>query len=41
MEVIAVKGKGKSIKEIASTLKNVRGVKHSELTIGTTGKALE
>ena len=40
LEVLAVKGRGDMIRVMASKLKNVRGVKHAKVTIGTTGKAL-
>ncbi len=40
LEVLAVKGRGDIIRLMASKLKNVRGVKHAKVTIGTTGKAL-
>jgi len=40
LEVLAVKGRGDMIRLMASKLKNVRGVKHAKVTIGTTGKAL-
>ncbi len=40
LEVIVVKGNPKQIEKLASQLKATRGVKHSALTMATTGKNL-
>ena len=40
MEVVIVRGKGSTVKEIADKLISTRGVKHGKLTMTTTGKNL-
>ena len=40
LEIIAVKGNPVEVEKLASTLKAVKGVKHSTLSMSTTGKAL-
>ena len=40
LEIIAVKGNPAEVEKLASTLKAVKGVKHSTLSMSTTGKAL-
>ena len=40
LEIIAVKGNPAEVQKLASTLKAVKGVKHSTLSMSTTGKAL-
>jgi CopG family nickel-responsive transcriptional regulator len=40
LEIIAVKGNPTEIEKLASALKAVKGVKHSTLSMSTTGKAL-
>jgi len=40
LEIIAVKGKGAEIAELASKLIGLKGVRHGRLTATTTGKAL-
>ena len=41
LEIIAVKGNPVEVEKLASTLKAVKGVKHSTLSMSTTGKALK
>ena len=41
LEVIVVRGKSSEIREIASILTSVRGVKHGELSMTTLGEALD
>ncbi|HAF70472.1 MAG: Putative nickel-responsive regulator [Acetothermia bacterium 64_32] len=41
LEVIAVKGKGAEIAELASKLIGLKGVRHGRLTATTTGKGLK
>jgi CopG family nickel-responsive transcriptional regulator len=41
LEIIAVKGNPTEIEKLASVLKAVKGVKHSTLSMSTTGKALK
>ncbi|HAH32408.1 MAG TPA: nickel-responsive transcriptional regulator NikR [Elusimicrobia bacterium] len=38
LEIIAVKGLGAKVKELADSLKAVKGVKHSTLSVTTSGK---
>ncbi len=38
LEIIAVKGKGKKIRELADSLISMKGVKHGKLTLTTAGK---
>lgn len=38
LEIIAVKGLGAKVKELADALKAVKGVKHSTLSVTTSGK---
>jgi CopG family nickel-responsive transcriptional regulator len=38
LEIIAVKGLGAKVKELADALKSVKGVKHSTLSVTTSGK---
>ncbi len=38
LEIIIVKGNSKKIKSLAYKLKSIKGVKHSSLTMATTGK---
>ena len=38
LEIIVVKGNSKKIKSLAYKLKSIKGVKHSSLTMATTGK---
>jgi len=40
LEIIVVKGKPKKIKLLANKLKSVKGVKHSQLSMTSTGKSL-
>ncbi|MEO6307353.1 MAG: nickel-responsive transcriptional regulator NikR [Nitrospiraceae bacterium] len=40
LEVLVVKGKGAEIRKVADALVSVKGVKHGQLTMTTTGKAL-
>ena len=40
LEVLILKGKGKKIRTITDELKTLRGVKHCQLSISTTGKEL-
>jgi CopG family nickel-responsive transcriptional regulator len=40
LEIIAVKGNPAEVQRLASMLKAVKGVKHSTLSMSTTGKAL-
>ena len=40
LEIIAVKGNPAEVQKLASKLKAVKGVKHSTLSMSTTGKAL-
>jgi CopG family transcriptional regulator, nickel-responsive regulator len=40
LEIIAVKGNPAEVQKLASMLKAVKGVKHSTLSMSTTGKAL-
>jgi CopG family nickel-responsive transcriptional regulator len=40
LEVLILKGKGKKIRSITDELKTLRGVKHCQLSISTTGKEL-
>lgn len=40
LEVLVVKGRGKTIKKIADRLIGVKGVKHGKLTVTTTGKEI-
>ena len=40
LEIIAVKGNPVEVQKLASMLKAVKGVKHSTLSMSTTGKAL-
>lgn len=40
LEIIAVKGNPSEVQKLASMLKAVKGVKHSTLSMSTTGKAL-
>lgn len=41
LEIIAVKGTPKEAKELADTLKSVKGVKHGTLSMSSTGKGIE
>ena len=40
LEIIALKGSPKKIQSLASKLKAAKGVKHSSLTVATTGRGL-
>ena len=40
LEVLILKGRGKKIRAITDELKTLRGVKHCQLSISTTGKEL-
>lgn len=40
LEIIAVKGKGSEIRELANSLISIKGVKHGKLTLTTTGKEI-
>ena len=40
LEVLVVTGKGKMLKSFADRLGSIRGVKHSTLTMATTGKTI-
>jgi len=40
LEIIAVKGRSNKVLELANTLKATKGIKHSQLTMTTTGKGL-
>lgn len=40
LEVVVVKGMPKEIEELANKIKSTKGVKHSALTMATTGKEL-
>jgi CopG family nickel-responsive transcriptional regulator len=40
LEVLILKGKGKKLRAITDELKTLRGVKHCQLSISTTGKEL-
>ena len=41
LEIIALKGKGERVYELADKLLGLRGVKHGELTCAATGQSLE
>jgi CopG family nickel-responsive transcriptional regulator len=41
LEVLILKGRGKKIRAITNELKSLRGVKHCQLSISTTGKELD
>ncbi len=41
LELLAVKGKGKEVENLASQLIGIKGVKHGELTATSTGKKLD
>lgn len=40
LEVVVVKGRPKEIEELANKMKSTKGIKHSALTMATTGKEL-
>ena len=40
LEIVAVKGRVKQIQDLMSRVKSVKGVKHSELTMTTTGRKI-
>jgi len=40
LEIIAVKGKGNKIRELADALISMKGVKHGKLTLTTSGKEI-
>lgn len=40
LEIIAVKGKAKNVQELTNKLKAQKGVKHTSLSMSTTGKTL-
>lgn len=40
LEIIAVKGEGKKIRNLADSLISTKGVKHGELTLTTSGKEI-
>lgn len=40
LEIIAVKGKGREIRELADSLISIKGVKHGKLTLTTAGKEI-
>jgi len=40
LEIIAVRGKGKEIRELADALISMKGVKHGKLTLTTSGKEI-
>lgn len=40
LEIIVVKGKPEEIKDLANKLKSARGVKHSQLSMTSTGKKI-
>ena len=40
LEVLAVRGEGPKVQELADRLRGLKGVKHGELTATSTGKAL-
>ena len=40
LEIVAVKGKPKEVRQLAEGLKGVKGVKHSSLAMSTSGKGL-
>ena len=40
LEIVAVKGKPKEIEKLANKLRSTKGVKHSSLTMATTGKEI-
>ncbi len=40
LEIIAVKGKGNKIRELADSLISIKGVKHGKLTLTTSGKEI-
>lgn len=40
LEIIAVKGKGNKIRELADSLISMKGVKHGKLTLTTSGKEI-
>jgi CopG family nickel-responsive transcriptional regulator len=40
LEMVAVKGSPKEVQKLASTLKSVKDVKHTTLSMSTTGKEL-
>ena len=41
LEIIATKGKAKDIKNLADTLKSVKGVKHGTLSMSSTGRGIK
>jgi CopG family nickel-responsive transcriptional regulator len=41
LEIVAVKGNSKQIKELWGRLKSIRGVKHTSLALSTLGKNIE
>ena len=41
LEILALKGRGKRVYELADRLLGLRGVKHGELTCAATGQSLE
>lgn len=40
LEIIAVRGKGEKIRELANSLISIKGVKHGKLTLTTAGKEI-
>ena len=40
LEIIAVKGKTQSVQKLANILASVKGVKHTSLSMSSTGKGL-
>ena len=40
LEIIAVKGKGNKIRQLADSLISIKGVKHGKLTLTTAGKEI-
>ncbi|MCA9401745.1 MAG: nickel-responsive transcriptional regulator NikR [Candidatus Omnitrophica bacterium] len=40
LEIIAVRGRGKKIKQLADGLRSLKGVKHGRLSLSTTGKGI-
>ena len=40
LEIIVVKGKSEEIEDLANKLKSAKGVKHSQLSMTSTGKKL-
>lgn len=40
LEIIAVKGKGNKIRQLADSLISIKGVKHGKLTLSTAGKEI-